>query len=536
MNHRGTEAQRRNNGRVTSKELRTILGDWFSVLFVPLCLCGSALLQFGTTVVGADHPPNYATQVAPIFQQNCLACHSSGTKMGGLILENYEGLMKGGIHSDVIVPGKADESRMILMLEGKAQPRMPFNADPLPATTIAVIKAWIDAGAKAPAPGEVAAPRAPMAIPDIKPQVWAASPVGSLGFSPDGKLLAVGGYKEVRLLDSSTGKAIATFGGHADLVRSLAFSPDGKYLAAAGGLPQRSGEIRIWDVASRQLVRTIEGHNDCIYSVAWSPAPAVGVRLAIPSSSVLRNQDNGVRQAAPLQPDGLKGEIIASGSYDKMVKLWDAESGKELRNLKDHIDAVFSVAFSPDGKRLASGAQDRTVKVWDVSSGQRLFTLSDAQDGITSVCFRPDGNQIAAAGYDRTIYVWNLTETGGDLAKSLIADEDSILALAYSPDGKVLVTSSADNSIRFRDAGTLDPLQAVENQPDWVEALTVSPDGKWLAAGRYNGTLSLYDMKTFQQTLGPVMSFEPYEPLKQVASAPSNSGRASVTNGKGPKD
>jgi dipeptidyl aminopeptidase/acylaminoacyl peptidase len=428
--------------------------------------------------------PSYTTQIAPIFQQSCLACHSATTKMGGLVLDNYEGLMKGGIHNDVIVPGKSEESRMILMLEGKVQPRMPFGGDPLPPAAIATIKAWIDAGAKGPAPGEPSTsltPLAPLAIPDLKPQVPAASPVGSLRFSPDGKLLAVGGYKQVRLMDPATGKAVATLDGHADLVRSLAFSPDGKRLAAAGGLPQRSGEIKIWAVATRQLEKTIEGHNDCIYSVAWSP----------------------------------DGKLIASGSYDKMVKLWDAETGKELRNLKDHIDAVFSVAFSPDGRRLASGAQDRTVKIWDVASGQRLFTLSDAQDGITSVCFRPDGKQIAAAGYDKTIYVWNLTETGGSLAKSLIADEDSILALAYSPDGKVMVTSSADNSIRFRDADSLDPLRALEDQPDWVEALSVSPDGKWLAAGRYNGTLSLYDMKTFQQMLGPVMAFEPYQPQGQ---------------------
>jgi len=449
------------------------------ICLVVMVRCARAELFAGPDAsahaVGAS-APGYTAQIIPIFQQSCLACHSATTKMGGLVLENYEAMMKGGVHSDVIVPGKAEESRMIQMLEGKVQPRMPFGGDPLPPAVIATIKAWIDAGAKGPAPGEVTTPLAPLAIPNIKPQVPAASPVGSLRFSPDGKLLAVGGYKEVRLLDPATGQSVATLEGHADLVRSIAFSPDGKYLAAAGGLPQRSGEIKIWDLATRQLVKTIAGHNDCIYSVAWSP----------------------------------DGKLLASGSYDKVVKLWDAETGRELRNLKDHIDAVFSVAFNPDGKRLASGAQDRTVKIWDVASGQRLFTLSDAQDGITSVCFRPGANQIAAAGYDKTIYVWNLTDTGGALAKSLIADEDSILALAYSPDGKVMVTSSADNSIRFRDADTLDPLRALGDQPDWVEALSVSPDGRWLAAGRYNGTLSLYDMRTFQQMLGPVMAFEPY--------------------------
>ncbi len=223
---------------------------------------------------GDASTPSYTTQIAPIFQQSCLACHSATTKMGGLVLENYEGLMKGGIHDDVITPGKAEESRMIQMLEGKVQPRMPFGGDPLPPAAIATIKAWIDAGARGPAPGEVTTPLvplAPLAIPDFKPQVPAASPVGSLRFSPDGKLLAVGAYKQVRLMDPATGKAVATLDGHADLVRSLAFSPDGKQLAAAGGLPQRSGEIKIWDVATRQLVKTIEGHTDCIYSVAWSP-------------------------------------------------------------------------------------------------------------------------------------------------------------------------------------------------------------------------------------------------------------------------
>ena len=122
-------------------------------------------------------------------------------------------------------------------------------------------------------------------------------PVASVKFSPDGKLLAVGGYREVRLIDSSTGKPVATFSGHADYVRSIAFSPDGKMLAAAGGPPQRGGEIKIWDVNSRQLLKTLVGHKDCIYSVAWSP----------------------------------DGKLLASGSYDKMVKLWDVGTGQETR-------------------------------------------------------------------------------------------------------------------------------------------------------------------------------------------------------------
>jgi dipeptidyl aminopeptidase/acylaminoacyl peptidase len=467
------KAQRRQgelDGKWSTSSRTTPIISALSFLFV--------LVSWGlgglTSPVHADSTPNFATQVAPILQKNCLACHSNAAKMGGLVMENYDGLMKGGAHGAAIVPGKADQSRMIQMLDGKVQPSMPFGGDPLPAADIATLKAWVDGGALGPASGETTRALAPLPIPDIKPQVAVVSPVSSVRFSPDGRLLAVGGYRVVRIIDPISGKPLATLSGHADYVRSLAFSPDGKMLAAAGGPPQRGGEIKIWDVSSHQLLKTLVGHKDCIYTVAWSP----------------------------------NGKLLASGSYDKMVKLWDAATGQELKNLQDHIDAVFAVAFSPDGRHLASGSQDRSVKIWDIASGQRLYTLSDAADGLTSIAYSPSGKQIAAAGYDKTIYVWKVGDSDGQLLHSLIADEDSILALAWTPDGKMLVTSSSDGSIRFRDATTLDPIRVIDHQPDWVEALGISPDGSRLAAGRINGTLSLFDMKSFQEVFGPWVAFE----------------------------
>src|SRR5579859_2141709 len=467
--------------QIERSKFRGIRSPMSAVVFC--LLAGVAYVELGSGAVERPKAktastPDFNSQLAPILQKNCLACHSSAAKMGGLVMESYGGLIKGGAHGQVIIPGKADESRMILMLEGKIQPRMPFGGDPLPAADIALIKAWINTGAAGPAAGEASNALTPLAIPNIKTQVPVVSPVASVKFSPDGKLLAVGGYQEVRLVDPGSGKEIATLAGHADYVRSIAFSPDGKMLAAAGGPPQRWGEIKIWDVLSHQLIKTMQGHRDCIYSVAWSP----------------------------------DGKLIASGSYDKMVKLWDVASGKELRNLQDHIDAVFAVAFSPDGKHLASGSQDRTVKIWDVRTGQRLYTLGDATDGLTSIAYSPSGEQLAAAGYDKTIYVWSLGDTDGKLLQSLIADEDSILALVWSPDGRTIITSSSDESIRFRDAATLNPTGVIDHQPDWVETLGLSPDGTWLAAGRYNGSLSLYDVKTYKDVLGPMMAFQPHEP------------------------
>lgn len=439
----------------------------FTVLWVSI----SHQTPWETRALAAS-TPSYSADVAPILQKHCLSCHSSAQHKSGLILESYSALMKGGRHGQSIVPHDAKASLMVQMLEGDIEPQMPADEDPLPAAEIELIKAWISAGAEGPVVVETTQPMKMPSTPDIPPEVAAVSPVTSVKFSPDGNVLAVGGYREVRLVDPASGKSLATFSGHADYVRSLAFSPDGKLLAAAGGPAQIGGEIKIWDMQTHQLVKTIEGHKDCIYSVAWSP----------------------------------DGKLIASGSYDKMVKLWDAATGKELKNLQDHIDAVFAVAFSPDGKRLASASQDRTVKIWDIATGHRLYTLSDALDGLTAIAFSPSGGQLAAAGYDKTVYIWELAEDGGHLDRSLIANQDSLIALVWSPNGNNIVTASSDGSICFRDT-KLNLLATIDRQTDWVESLGVSPDGKWLAAGRYNGTLSLYNTATYKEAIAQITVF-----------------------------
>lgn len=406
----------------------------------------------------AADAPSFARDVAPLLAERCAGCHSTSAKLGGLDVESFDALMKGGKHGPAIVPGKSAESRLFQMISGQGKPPMPMDGTKLADAQIAAIQHWIDAGAPAPAPGE-ALPKSAGAAPKIAPKVPLKPQIFDLAYSPDGKLIALAGFKTVRLLDAATRQPLGELTGHVETVRSVAFSHDGTLLAAAGGLPARKGEVRIWDVSTRKLVQTIQGHADCVYAVAFAP----------------------------------DGKSIATTSYDKLVKTWDVQSGKEIRTYKDHIDAVYALAFTPDGKRLVTGAADRTVKIWDVATGTRLYTLSDAQDGINTLAVDPAGRYVAAGGLDNTIRVWELEEKSGKLIASLIAHEDAILRIAWSPDGKVLASSSADRTIKLLQSGDLTEISSFTAQPDWVYGLQFAPDGKTVAAGRIDGSLAFYN-------------------------------------------
>jgi dipeptidyl aminopeptidase/acylaminoacyl peptidase len=399
--------------------------------------------------------PTYK-DVSSIFASRCYGCHAAAVKMGSLNLQTWDGVQQGGTHGKIFVPGKSAESRLLLLISGKEMPAMPMDGSKLSPEQIDTIKSWIDAGAPGPAAGEPTAAPTAAALPMIEPRVAVKPQIFDLAYSPDGKLLALAGYKEVRLVDAATKQDLAKLTGPVGTVRAIAFSRDGKLLAAAGGLPARSGEVLVWDVEQRKLLHTLHGHSDCIYGVAFSP----------------------------------DGQSVATASYDKLVKLFDLASEKEIRTYKDHIDAVYAVAFTPDGKRLVSGAADRTIKIWNVATGERLYTLSEPQDGINTLAVDPSGKFVAAAGLDKSIRIWSLGEKEGTLLRSLIAHEDAILRLAWSPDGSELLSSSADKTVKLFRSNDLSEVESIP-EPDWVYGIQFAPNGKTFAIGRFDGNLTI---------------------------------------------
>jgi len=342
----------------------------------------------------AAKSPSYANDVAPVMKTNCAPCHFGSQRAGGLRLESVADMLKGGGKGPAIKPGKASESLLIQLMEHTRGPQMPPipNSKPLPTKAL---RAWIDAGAKedsTPAP-----PAAPM--PAKAPK---EARITSVAYSPDGKLLAVGKYREIQIVNPATGAVTDRIEGLPGAVTSLAFNKDSNHLVAASGIPGKSGSVFSYVLNSRKVVVTFSNAADMIQGIAVSP-------------------------------DGTR---VAGASYDKMVYLWSLPpSSAPNRTLKDHTDSVYGVAFNKDGTLLASCGADRTVKVWDVKTGKRLYTVNESTAELYTVAFSPDGTHIAAGGVDKTLRTWKVTATGGKLEKAAFAHDGAILRVAYTSDG-----------------------------------------------------------------------------------------------------
>src|SRR5262249_50216333 len=155
------------------------------------------------------------------------------------------------------------------------------------------------------------------------------------------------------------------------------------------------------------------------------------------------------------------GKLIASGGGrdDKTVRLWNPADGKEMKNLGAHTGAVYSVAFSPDGKFLASGSADMTIKIWDVMGQKEVKTLKGPTGAVTALTYTPDGT-LLSVGQDRTLRVWDVN--AGKESKTLQQTpdkQDDLYGLAVSPDGKSVATSGY--------AGWVTVWSLADGKPTW---------------------------------------------------------------------
>lgn len=419
--------------------------------------------------------PDYGRDVAPVFRKYCLGCHNSQEAQGGLVLESHSQALHGGEHGSIVVAGNPEKSRLILVLEKRIEPSMPPDGNKGPsADEIAILKAWIQAGARGPTTAESIVE---IATPKIEPIGKARNPIAALAYSPDGRWLAAARYGCIEILAaprpslethrktaSEKPALVKRLTGISGNVNGVGFSADGAWLFAAAGEPGLFGELTLWNTADWTRRRTLRGHRDALL-------------------------------AAALAPDG---KLVATASYDQTIRLWDVDTGKELRLLKGHNGPIFDVAFDPSGRLLASASGDRTVKLWDATTGERLDTFSQPTKDQYAVVFTPDGQRVIAGGVDSRIRVWRLSPTAkegtNELVESLFAHDGPIVRLAISRDGRRIASSSEDRTIKIWDAVRFSQVDKLANQSDWSTALAISPDNRTLAAGRMDGSLSLQSL------------------------------------------
>lgn len=415
--------------------------------------------------------------------------------------------------------------------------------------------------------------------------------VNCLGFSPDGDTLASGSDDgTVRLWNVNSGQFLHVLSGHLDGVRSIAWSADGRTLASAGN----DLAVRLWDAATGQCRRTVDwsavsGEIHHLWAVAFAGgaeerclAAASDDRsvqvwdLEAGSSCFALPLERSSLSAVAFSPDGrffgfaddlavtvrqIDGEtvrtlsgfkssiaslafgfeasaerpILAAGSLERAVRVWDVVEGRQLRTLKGHkhqIDSfalsddarvlaigtdrhsielwdavslelsntfsghrdwVRALALSADGRWLVSGSDDGAVKVWDVATGTCRHAWEEVGGRIQAVAFGGDGRFVASAD-DFAVTLWSVAT--GQCLHRLEGHDRRVGSIVFSRDGRMLASGSYDRAVKIWDAATGDCWQTLSGHDDRIHALSFSADGRRLASGSYDRTVKIWDVAT----------------------------------------
>ncbi len=329
--------------------------------------------------------------------------------------------------------------------------------------------------------------------------------VQALAYSPDGRTIAMAhGFAGqepgaiLTLLDADNGRPVWQAAERGVQILGLAFAPDGRTIATGCGHFNEytsSGYARLRD-ARTGVVRgqPIPGAPGGVLSVAYSP----------------------------------DGRQVALASRD-VVDLWDVSSEQcsLIHQLRGHVNFVYAVAFSPDGRCLASGGWDKTIRIWDRQTGKLLDTLNGHRGFVRGLAFSPDGSHLISGSEDKSVHRWDLAGNGGDAA--FHGHHGFVHGVAFGPDGDLAASGSQDGTVKLWPAAAPDSQVTFRNSAGWVGTLAFAPDGRRIASA-HNGNVRIWDPRTGEE-LRRIMARRGL--LAHIALAFTPSGSTLVASGPG---
>lgn len=302
--------------------------------------------------------------------------------------------------------------------------------------------------------------------------------VRAVDFSADGRRLVTGSFDFSAIVwNFDDQRALATLDGHAGPVTSVAFLPDGRVLTTSD-----DWKAFIWDVSRPEpkIVHRLEGHKHKIMSAAVS---ADGKRVVTGGwdkavkvwDSQTGKQLRSISVSSPVNSVamvGPAGRLIAVGGHDRLVRLLDSQTGRSLGALSGHKMGITQLTASVDGKHLLSASIDKSVRLWDVGSQKLIRILEHHESQVFGVRFLPDGKSAVSTGRDGFILIWDLDT--GEVRRAIKAHDVISWSVAVSPDGRFAVSVGSDETARIWHMETGDRIGTVaeaNNEPKpWLQS------------------------------------------------------------------